>query len=531
MRKTVPLLFALAAGCLDLEQAYTLNPDGSGKVVVRSVFAPFSLQLGEREKSPEEGLLQAAREEITKAEGVDAWSEVSWARRPDGKSEFRGTAYFRDVSKLKLHNQGFSGFPGKAVLTKTADGGTELRVVPGDGEQPDKASDGPPLTDEQVKAKLPEERAKWQQGKAFLQGMMGELKVSARYVLPGPVTASTNLKKTGPSEVRIGIEGPALLKTLDGLMMDDAWLARQMKSRSDFSREGPKPDDDLNAALFGEKAPIRAVALAGKAAFDYEAEAAAAKAGMAAVMKKLDVPAAAAPAAPAQGGGLKSVQVVGAKVVRVADSKRGIRPLNTMEAGLTFSLLVEFPGSVLSVKEGQLEQALSDAGEDLLPKGRFDRSIHFPQLTEDRTGAVFDVNLRLPKPDAKGVKTLTGTLTYVVGGRTKDVDLGLGTWTAGAQGKELGASIGSVEETEIEVKLAAERDTIESLLFFDEQGKPLEARAAGSMWGGRSTTLTYRLGAKAPAKGRIVARVYDDLQSFKAAFAIQDVDLLGRPSR
>ena len=47
--------------------------------------------------------------------------------------------------------------------------------------------------------------------------------------------------------------------------------------------------------------------------------------------------------------------------------------------------------------------------------------------------------------------------------------------------------------------------------------------------GGRSTTLTYRLGAKAPPKGRIVARVFDDLQSHTAAFKIENVDLTGRP--
>ena len=110
-------------------------------------------------------------------------------------------------------------------------------------------------------------------------------------------------------------------------------------------------------------------------------------------------------------------------------------------------------------------------------------------------------------------------------------DLGLGDWTKGAKGTALGASIGGVEETEIEVTLAIERDTLESLLFFDPQGKPLEARQAGSMWGGRSTTLTYRLGAKAPPKGRIVARVYDDLQSYKASFSVQDVDLTGRSTR
>lgn len=528
MRKTVPVLFVLAAGCIDLEQTYTLNPDGSGKVAVRSVFTPFSLQLGDKEKVPDEQILEAVREEITKAEGVDAWSDVAWSRRPDGKSEFRGTAYFRDVSKLSLHGHGFSGFPGKVSLAKTADGGTVLSLKPGDGKE-EAAPDGPPLTDEEVKVKMPEERAKWQQGKAFLQGMVAELKVTTRFVLPGPVASSTNLKKTGPSEVRLGIEGPALLKTLDGLMMDDAWLSKQMKARGDFGRQGPKPDEELYGILFGEKAPIRAVAGAGKPVFDYAAEVAAARAAMPELMKKIAAPAPAA--VPAEGGGLKSVQVVGAKVVRLADSKRDIRPLNSMDAGLTYSVLVEFPGSVLSVKEGAVERAVSDAGEDLLPKGRFERSIHFPQLTEDRTGAVFDVNLRLPAPEAKGVKAISGTLTYVVGGRTKDVDLGLGEWAKGAKGSALGASLGDVGDGEIEVNLTAERNTIESLHFFDEQGRALEARAAGSMWGGRSTTLSYRFMGKAPAKGRIVARIYDDLRSYKAAFSIDDVDLLGRPSR
>ena len=524
------LAFALA-GCIDLEQDYSINPDGSGKVAVRTVFVPFQLNVGaEGERSPEDQLKDAVRDEIEKSKGVEAWSEVSWTRRPDGKSEFKGTAYFKTLAELKLHNQGFSGFPGRLSVKKTAAGGLALEAAPEDGAAP---AEPPKLTDADVKAKITEERAQYQQGKAFLQGMLGELKIRASFTLPGAVESTACFKKTGASNARLGIDGPALMKAFDALMLDDALLEKQIRARGDL-KGAPPADDAFFEKIFGEKGPPRVTTAAGAPVFDYAKEVAAARTGQAALLKRLGAQPAPPPAA--KGGELKSVKVMGVKWVHATDGKRGVRPFNTMEPGLSLAILAELPGAVLSVKEGVVTRAVTDAGEDLLPKRDWDRSLHFPQLTEDKAAVGFDVNLKLPGPDTKGLKEISGTLTYLVGTSTKDVDLGFTDLAKGAKGQEMGAQIGDIEEPAfdkgtqtLELKLAVARDTIAGVEFFDAAGAKLDVRPSGSMWGGRSTTLTFSLKGKFPAKGRVVAKAWQDLQPHQVPFTVKDVDLLGRP--
>lgn len=534
MKTIAPALAVLVlAGCIDLEQDYRINPDGSGKVVVKTVFVPFRLNVGdEGERSPEDQLRDAVRNEIEKAQGVEAWGDVAWTRRPDGKSEFKGTAYFKDLGALKLHNQGFSGFPGRLSIKKTPAGGLALEAAPeADAEAP---AAPPKLTDAEVKAKIAEERAQYQQGKAFLQGMLGELKVRATFTLPGPVESTSCFKKAGPSTAQMSLDGAALMKAVDTLMLDDAVLEKQIRARGDL-KGAPPADAAFFEKIFGEKGPPRATtSAAGAPVFDYAKEVAAAKAGQDALMKKLG--AQAPPPAAAQGGALKGVKVMGVKWVHATDGKRGVRPLNTMEPGLTLALLAELPGAVLSIKEGKITRAVTDAGEDLLPKRDWDRSLHFPSLTEDKAAVAFDVNLKLPGPAAKGIQEVSGTLTYLVGTTTKDVDLGFDALTTGAKGREMGASIGDVEEPAfdqgtqtLELKLAVARDTIAGVEFFDAAGAKLDARPSGSMWGGRNTTLTYSLKGKFPGKGRVVAKVWQDLQPHQVPFTVKDVDLLGRP--
>ena len=531
MKTPLPALLALVlAGCLDSTQDYVLNPDGSGKVAVKMVFS--KIEIGP-EKPAAEALADAARDEVEKAEGVDAWTNVSFKTLPDGKSEFLGTAYFKDFSRLKLHHQGFKGPIEHATLTRDASGASTLEFKPekkdGDGAAP------ADLSAEQLQSRMKEERAKWQQMKPLMAGMLGEMKSRKTFKVPGKLTASSNFKREGDGQFGVAIEGAALLKAVDGLISDDARFAAMLKSGGDL-QNSPPPAEELFGLILGEKAPLKATwAGGGKPLFDYAAELKAAKAGEPALRKTLGL-GPAAQAAPAEGGGIKGARVLGVKHVYATDDKRGIRPLNSMSTGMTLSVIVELPGAALGVKEGKLLRATGDAGEDLLPKREWDRRLSFPQLTEDRTGIVFDVTLKSPAT-SKGLAEVAGSLVYQVGGKTKDVDLGLGAWTAGAKGKEMGAEIEDFNEqafdktTVLALKFAAPRETIADVEFFDEAGKKLDAKASGSMSMGRSTTLHYALKGKWPAKGKIVAKVYDDLKSFEAAFSLKDLDLLGRPAK
>src|SRR5262245_31046934 len=94
---------SLVSGCFeDTKQEFTLNPDGSGKMVLESSFVPASEAISE-ETEGESGLREIVRDILTKSDGIEAWRDVSFSEQKDGAFSFRGTAYFPDLSRVKLH--------------------------------------------------------------------------------------------------------------------------------------------------------------------------------------------------------------------------------------------------------------------------------------------------------------------------------------------------------------------------------------------------------------------------------------------
>src|SRR5262249_1583181 len=115
------VLCLLHAGCIECEQTFTLNPDGSGKVAITLV-APLSPldQLfgvadpaGGKRPSTEEKKRRSLDKLLSTARGVDAWKDVSADYLPDGRFKFQGTAYFKDLQPI--HFEGPSGTPARLV--------------------------------------------------------------------------------------------------------------------------------------------------------------------------------------------------------------------------------------------------------------------------------------------------------------------------------------------------------------------------------------------------------------------------------
>ena len=46
------LVLTLTTGCIETKQDYTLNPDGSGKVTVASIFQPMNFDSGRGDERP-----------------------------------------------------------------------------------------------------------------------------------------------------------------------------------------------------------------------------------------------------------------------------------------------------------------------------------------------------------------------------------------------------------------------------------------------------------------------------------------------
>jgi hypothetical protein len=523
-------VFAIAlAGCLDLDEEYSINPDGSGKVKIKCALAP--MRFSNAKKSPEELLKSDVRETLEKCGGVDAWTDVSAVLRDDGKIAFSGTAYFRDYSKLKLSILGMTSSMSKTSVARDGDAMT-VTVTPEQREAP--PADPVKLTEEQIKVKMKQERAKYLQSKPMMATFLAEAKIATRFLLPGALGEVHNFKKVGDRTVEIRMEGAALLAALDSLMKDDAFLRRCVESGREMDKSGPPVDDVMMEKVFGEKGPIKASTKGAMApVFDYEAEAGKAREGMPDLLAKFG--AAAVAVAPPAGAAFKSVAVGGIQWVHAADQERGIAPFSKGMPSFSLAITAELGGSALAVKEGKILKAVADNGEDLLPKEEFEREIHFPRLSEDKTAIVFEVLLVPPSPKAGGLREVSGTLVYLVADKTVDVDLGITAFEKGAKGKAHGAEIEKAaaggDEAEVALKLALGLDAIASIDFFDEKGAKLPATRQGYSSSGDESTLEFVIKGALPKKGKIVAKLYDAPKTYEAPFKITNVDLLGRPKK
>lgn len=266
------------SSCFETKQEFVLNPDGSGKVRHECAFQNVSLN-GEAEPG-EEALKEAVLQLLDKSKGVEAWKDVEFKYLDDGRIWFGGTAYFKDLNKLEIENQALLKF-------SWADGVLELDMEEGDGEEPSKKPG---------EVNLKAERAKYQQSRPMLAAMLGGMKHRVAFELPGKVEESSNFEKEDGGGLSIGFEGAKMLEVMDKLVADDEWLREQGFE----AQEGPEFDNRMCGMLFGEEAPVRAKVGASKPLFDYVREVAAAKEGMAALMKSLGAP---QPVAPRRAGG------------------------------------------------------------------------------------------------------------------------------------------------------------------------------------------------------------------------------------
>ncbi|MHC4605351.1 MAG: hypothetical protein ACYTAF_00255 [Planctomycetota bacterium] len=538
-RSAVALVLALCvfvvAGCFEIEQEFTLNPDGSGKVkftvISRGSMNPFE----ETAEDPAEQVKTSVADLLQKSEGVEAWKDVSYEVLKDGRMSIKGTAYFKDMKKLKIHTGGGDGEgPMDKLVFKKDDAGNivlEFETEEGAGEKPKPAE----MTEEEIQKQIRIMRAQFQQQKPLIETFVKDMKVDMKFRLPGKIGDAGIFTEGPDNTIGIAFEGKKILESMEKVIMDDD-LAREAALSGDDPM-GQAPPDFLLEMMFGKKGEPRAVTTGElKPLFDYKSEAAGAKIA-ANLLKELGleekiVKKAPAPVPAAKGEGFADLAVTSVEMTHPAgaDERFG------QKAGLKFSLKGRFPGAVMKVSGGEVKKALADTGQDLLPKQQWDRRIHFANLTDDKAGVTFDVKMDYPAPNVKSITEISGVLTYLVSGGREEVDLGLTDLTKGAKGTKHGASIKNRQKSqwqqgheELQLNLRVEMETIAEIVFFDAEGKKLEVRRSGHMSMGSDTTIDFSIEGTFPEKGKIVVQFHKDLKSFEVPFSIENVDLLGRP--
>ncbi|MHC4888629.1 MAG: hypothetical protein ACYTEO_04085, partial [Planctomycetota bacterium] len=532
-------------GCIETKDEITVNPDGSGKVIHEITFQSMDLgmmgetmgemtgeigdmggeMMGEmagdmtgdmdemtaemgkmmgkmmsgESSDPQAQLKESVKEILTESSGVETWKDISYTLTDDGRTYFKGTAYFPDINNLSLHNAGFSSDM-KLYFTRNIVGEITIELKTEEEGEEDEAVETP--TDELSEAELDkmvkEAKLQYTQSKPMMQGILATIKSETIVHLPGAIKEISNFEKVDTRTVRIALDGSKMIEAMDKMMQDDDWLKEQIRAGKDPVQDGPGPGLEMNEMFFGEKAPVRVVLARGaQQLFDYDAEVTAAKANYESMLKERglegaeptrptigDVPPLpgfreVTPTAPEKATGKMSVKVGGVRLVRYSDYERGIMPLGQSD-GYTLSLIAELPTPVIKASGGRIEKATTDTGKSLLPKDQWGRKIKFPRLAKDNKTVVFDVELLLPDKDVEGLEELSGTLEYLTANASRAVDSGIMDFKVGAKGGKLGSVIRSIEKdpwqkssTLLSLRLNMRPEAVKSAEFFAQDGKKL----------------------------------------------------------
>jgi hypothetical protein len=287
------LLCLAVTGCVEGEVTYTVNPDGSAKVLVDVATvmpSPLFGGGGPGGKKPGEETLDDLRRQAIRQTlempNVAAWKDVSAEFLPNGKLKFVGTAYVKRTEDFQAQG-GIPILNLNLAAERGPDGSLRL-IARKNGQDNSPLSKRPPKTPEEIKkmtdAELDQhalrELIDLQSTKPLLAAFLTDAKVKTTYVLPGEVTAAEGFTQDGKKATNT-IDGNKVLANFNKVLNQDRaeWrkLYRETTGRAAFE-----------AAVFGVPTETGSITVAkpGAAQFDFDKEVKEARAAYPELRKK-----------------------------------------------------------------------------------------------------------------------------------------------------------------------------------------------------------------------------------------------------
>jgi hypothetical protein len=282
---------ALVAGCFEGKADFSLNPDGTGKVVGELLFPSRAPWLQKRYSSrpadpnaapepapdPEEDMRECVAATIKRSVGIDAWKDVSFQRAADGRVQFKGTAYFKDLSKVRIYPDD------RTRISFGPDGTTALLLILNRAKpvtEPPKPAG--PTSGEDISRRLKEIRDRYQQTKSTVTTELPGMKVALVFHSSGTLEESRGLEQQGPT-LSYAVEGGRIVQAMEAQMTDGTVIKQWA-----LAGKAPSPKEMMNEKVFGAKGEVwaRWKGPFGQR-FDYQAEMAAAKKAQPAMIAKL----------------------------------------------------------------------------------------------------------------------------------------------------------------------------------------------------------------------------------------------------
>lgn len=534
----LPFLFLLTS-CFEEERIYTLNPDGSGKVEFKATFPLGStINLNEgASPSPEQKAKKAVTKTLEDSEGVAAWANVSYKINDEGKIEFKGTAYFKDINKVKLKMGSIDSNALNPSLTKEKGMITIKCLLEDKDKKTAKPNKNKPqwakMTKKQQKMAMATTRQGLMQMKGMLAGIAGDMSTKVTIHLPASAKKSTGFKQLSPSSYTITQTGEMMIKGIDQLLANEKTM--RMLASDDINMMQDPPTEVLHQMLGLSGDPLVDFSASAPPSFDYKKEVQAAQKAAPAMMKKLGLTV--TPAAPMAGkAAFKSLRLAGLQVV-TSTTDRKVRPFNR-SSGTTLSFIGELPGAVISADDGEIHTFVLDNDQNLLSSKSWDQKPRSIDLSDDGTLLSFEIQSdQLLEANATAIKTLKGEIICMAASSSKTTDLEFKKIKKGEKSEHFGAKITEIKKSpynegkkQISIHFDLKKDTIKKVTFFDRDGTELKISQNGSSWSGDSGRFTFLCDDTLSEDAIIAVEVFTDIKRHILPFLIENTPLIPRKS-
>ncbi|HVZ41801.1 MAG TPA: hypothetical protein VHI13_21145 [Candidatus Kapabacteria bacterium] len=293
IRRILPLVAAafvtiILAGCLDADETFVINPDGSGKVSVESTVEQMDMGFSDDSKkvSAKEAVNKFVAETVNGSSGVEVWKDVVCKRLADGKMYFKGTAYFKDIAEVDLKNVSTSRFG-----VERSAGGEVTYYLGGDPSaksETDETKAPVQMTDEELNAKADSMKQNTEMGLSMMRPFFNGMRVHTVLRSAGTFKSAAGFDHAADGSTSILFSGQRMMTLVDSLTsLPNYW---KDAVRAEASGQTDARNQEMRKMMFGTDKPGATYQVEGaKPLFDYAAEVRAARKGYAALLKKYAV--------------------------------------------------------------------------------------------------------------------------------------------------------------------------------------------------------------------------------------------------
>jgi|GEM_PF-4162456 len=505
------LLAPVFTGC-HVKDDFTINPDGSGKVVHMIVAPP------EMTDSEARGQLMGMHRQ---AQGIEGWASP-FVKRTAENTTLGVTAYFKN-----FENAGVGGRT-QFKTTKNADGTWTIALAePPAASRPasQPATSMPADMDAAVKAAAAEIK---EQLSSPMMKDMAKMKQTNTYRLPGPIKAVNGFKKIDERTVSIELDMGKAMEGMRKLADDPARLRKVIESGA---TRGGKPDMESPAIrkmlmkdIMGVEEPIFVTFTPeAKPLFDYNAEVAKASAKPdtafyvnAGVLPKT-LPAAAKPF-----DGVKFA---------VESAKREPKSFFGPRIAVKVNVTAPADASFMPLRtEVFTIEDTSGAYLDMPEAGGRGTSFGGMTLNSSRP-TTFDVAIKNDDKVTK-VKRIFGIMTMATYSKMSEVDLGEIELKPGAKLGKYGIVIkdikamGQGNNAMRQVTIDTEKNpALGAIKFFDASGKEVLSMGATPQKKTERQSMHFGNSSPLPEKATVKVTIYDDYKEADVPFELKDIEI------